>query len=191
MSKASEQEKLIGAIGNVDVGTEDPCHRCKERKDGDCFILAGKRLRRQRLPDPMRVYILMHLFWLHWPWPVLFLVDFLLESLTPESARTAVTQGIREGLAAMSVKFEGKKVINHHRLGVPKRRELSALSLTRNPRARRDGLVMCNALLKQPATVYKACEAVAADLKRQYSSKRCVSVAQLSDMMAARKVPGL
>ena len=50
---------------------------------------------------------------------------------------------------------------------------------------------MCGALLKQPRAVYGACEAVAADLKRQHSSKRCVSVAKLCDVMAAFKVPGL
>ena len=91
----------------------------------------------------------------------------------------------------MSVKFEGKAVLNYHRLGVPKGRELSSKSLAKNPKARWDGLAMCGALLKQPGAVYRACAGVAANLKRQYSSKRCVSVASLCDMIAARQVPGL
>ena len=111
----------------------------------DCFILAGKRLRRHSLPDPMRFYILMHLFWLYWPWPVLYMVDFLLETVTPRSSRIAVAKKIHEGLKAMSVHFKDKKVLDHHRLGVPKGKELSAKSLTKNPKARWDGMAMCDA----------------------------------------------
>ena len=91
MTMESKQQNLIDAIGNLDIDTQDACHRCKERTDVDCFILAGKRLRRHSLPDPMRFYILMHLYWLYWPWPVLYMVDFLLETVTPRSSRIAVS----------------------------------------------------------------------------------------------------
>ena len=61
-----------------------------------------------------------------WPWPVLYMVDFLLETVTPKSSRIAVAKQIREGLKAMSVHFKDKKVLDHHRLGVPKSKDLSA-----------------------------------------------------------------
>ena len=179
------------SIGNVDADTADPCHRCKERTDVDCFILAGRRLRGHRLPDAMRVYILMHLFWLYWPWPVLFLVEFLLEEITPESCQSTVTARIRQGVAAIKVKFQGKAVLNNHRLGVANGREYSAKSLTKNPKARRDGLAMCADLLQRPGAVYRACAGVADSLRRQHSSRRCVSVAVLCDLIAGGQVPGL
>ena len=91
----------------------------------------------------------------------------------------------------MSVHFKDKKVLDHHRLGVPKGKELSAKSLTKNPKARWDGMAMCDALFKKPVAVYKACEALAASLQKQYSSKRCVSIAELTDLTPMRKVPGL
>ena len=191
MRNKLKQAELLGSIGNVDADTADPCHRCKERTDVDCFILAGKRLRRHRIPASMRVYILMHLFWLYWPWPVLLMVEFVLESVTPESCLAAVTARIRQGLAAMRVKFEGKAVLNNHRLGVPNGREFSAKSLTKNPQARRDGMAMCSDLLKMPSGVYRVCSGVADNLKQQYSSKRCVSVCLLCDVIAAGQVPGL
>ena len=191
MSKEFKQAELIGSLANLGADTEDPCHRCKERTDVECFILAGIRLRRHRLPDSMRVYILMHLFWLYWPWPVLFLVEFVLESVTAESCEAAVTARIRQGLKAMKAKFEGKAVLNNHRLGVPNGREFSAKSLTKNPQARRDGFAMCSDLLKQPSAVYRVCSGVAHSLKQQYSSKRCVSVALLCDVIAAGQVQGL
>ena len=91
----------------------------------------------------------------------------------------------------MRVKFEGKAVLNNHRLGVPNGREFSAKSLTKNPLARRDGMAMCSDLLKMPRVVYKVCSGVANNLKQQYSSKRCVSVCLLCDVIAAGQVPGL
>ena len=91
----------------------------------------------------------------------------------------------------MRVKFEGKAVLNNHRLGVPNGREFSAKSLTKNPLARRDGMAMCSDLLKMPRVVYRVCSGVANNLKQQYSSKRCVSVCLLCDVIAAGQVPGL
>ena len=190
MGAWTEREKLLRKIGFRDEDTLDPCHRCKLRTDVESFILAGKRLRRHKFPAQLRWYILAFVFWLYWPSSVLFLTDFLVQTLGVKASHQQAERAVKKGLALVRRKFAKKRVLNHRTIGKLGKKASSSKSVTKNPKARWDGLDMCRDMLAESSSIYTAAGRLAENFTQQYRGKRSVSVAQLTIQFCKLKVPG-
>ena len=190
MGAWTEREKLLRKIGFRDEDTLDPCHRCKLRTDVESFILAGKRLRRHKFPAQLRWYILAFVFWLYWPSSVLFLTDFLVQTLGVKASHQQAQRAVKKGLALVRRKFAEKRVLNHRTIGKLGKKASSAVSVTRNPKARWDGLDMCRHMVAKSSSIYTAAGRLAESFVQQYRGKTSVSVAQLTNEFCKLKVPG-
>ena len=190
MDSQSERKKLLSRIGYLDEDTYDPCHRCRGRTDIECFILAGKLLRRHHFSAQLRWYIMFFSFWLYWPWPVLSLVRYLIRILDAKASHEVVLLGMKKGLAYVRREFQHKRVLDHGKLGSIDSKASSSKSVTKNPKARRDGLDVCQELLVYSSSLYAAAGELALDFAGQYRRWRSISVAQLTELLHRQQVPG-